>query len=163
MQPQQNFDQPTLEQYVAKVAPNKIGELRPGLKNLDLKVIVVSKDRAKELKSGDTLTQCLIADATGTIKCNFYGEVGDSLRCGDIAYLMSAFTGVYGGRMVLYQSSKGGVYRLRDFFLSFNCQTVPNMSEQEWLREVDSKTGKDFFRKASANASGTAMSDMRNQ
>ena len=72
------------------MAPNNIGELRPGLKNLDLKAIVLSKDKAKELKNKDTLHQCLIADQSGKINCNFYGEVGESLKCGDIVYLMGA-------------------------------------------------------------------------
>ena len=60
---------------------------------------------------------------------------------------MSAFTGVFGTHMVLYQSSKGGIYRLRNFYLPFNSNT-PNMSEGEWVREVDHK-GKEVFRKAS--------------
>ena len=59
---------------------------------------------------------------------------------------MSAFTGVFGQHMVLYQSSKGGIYRLRNFYLAFNSNT-PNMSDAEWLREVDGK-GKEIFRRA---------------
>jgi hypothetical protein len=59
---------------------------------------------------------------------------------------MGAYTGVFNGHQVLYQSSKGGVYRLRDFFYVFN-NKMPNMSEPEWSREVDQKTGKEFFRK----------------
>ena len=50
---------------------------------------------------------------------------------------MGAYTGVFNGHMVLYQSSKGGVYRLRDFFFVFNNAKAPNMSEAEWQREVD--------------------------
>ena len=88
----------------------------------------------------------MIADQTGKVNCNFYGEVGEGLRCGDIVYLMSAFTGVFGQHMVLYQSSKGGIYRLRDFFLAFN-SNIPNMSDAEWVRDVDTK-GKEIFRKA---------------
>jgi hypothetical protein len=78
----------------------------------------------------------LVADQTGKINCNFYGEVGEKLRPGDIVYLMSAFTSVYKDHMVLYQSSKGGAYRLRDFFFVFN-NSGPNMSEPVYIREVD--------------------------
>ena len=46
---------PSLREFKDKIAPNNIGELRPGLKNLDLKVIILSKDKAKELKNKDTL------------------------------------------------------------------------------------------------------------
>ena len=118
-----------------------------------MKAIVLSKDKAKELKNKDTLHQCLIADQTGKINCNFYGEVGESLKCGDIVYLMGAYTGVFNGHQVLYQSSKGGVYRLREFFFVFNNSSTktPNMSEPEWSREVDQKSGKEFFRKVPSN------------
>ena len=79
-----------------------MGDLRPGLKNLDLKCMILSKDKPKELKNKDTLYQCLIADQTGKINCNFYGEIGDSLRPGDVVYLMGAYTNIYNNRMVLY-------------------------------------------------------------
>jgi hypothetical protein len=49
---------------------------------------------------------------------------------------MGAYTSVFKDRMVMYQSSKGGVYRLRDFCFVFN-NTGPNMSEPEWIRETD--------------------------
>ena len=62
-----------------KSPPNKISELRPGAKSVDIKGIVISKEKAKNLKNGDVLYQCLIPDATGKINCNFYGEVGESL------------------------------------------------------------------------------------
>ena len=140
---------PSLREFTEKQASNNIGELRPGMKNVDLKAIVLHKDKAKELKNKDTLHQCFIADSTGKINCNFFGEVGESLRCGDIVYLMGAYTGVFNGHMVLYQSSKGGAYRLRDFYFEFDAspQVTPNMSEAEWTREVDQKTGKEFFKK----------------
>ena len=111
---------PSLREYTDKQAPNKISELKPGNKNIDIKAIVLTKDTAKELKNKDTLHQCLIADSTGKINCNFYGEFGESLKCGDIVYILSGYTGVYNGHQVLYQSSKGGAYRLRDFFFIFN-------------------------------------------
>ena len=46
---------PTLREFMEKVPPNKIGELRPGQKNIDLRAVVLCKDRAKELKNKDTL------------------------------------------------------------------------------------------------------------
>lgn len=103
----------------------------------------------KELKNKEVLYQCLVADHTAKINCNFYGEIGESLKLGDIVYLMGAYTSVYKDRMVLYQSQKGGVYRLRDFFFVFN-NTGPNMSEHEWIREIDNK-GREIYTLAKAN------------
>jgi hypothetical protein len=46
----------------------------------------------------------LVADHTAKINCNFYGDLGESLKPGDIIYLMGAYTSVYKDRMVMYQS-----------------------------------------------------------
>ena len=59
---------------------------------------------------------------------------------------MGGYTGVFNNRMVLYQSTRGGVYKLRDFFFIFNSSKCKNMSDPEWTREVDERTGKEIFR-----------------
>ena len=104
-----------------------------------LKQIVISKDNPTKLKSKEILYQCLIADKTAKINCNFYGEIGENLKPGDIVYIMGSYTSIFQGRMVLYQSAKGGVYRLRDFFFAYS-NSGANMSEPEWNRETDPKT-----------------------
>ena len=63
---------------------------------------------------------------------------------GDIVFLMGAYTSVYKDKMVLYQSQRGGLYRLRSFYFVLGVGT-PNMSEIECVREVDNK-GKEIFR-----------------
>lgn len=78
------------------------------------------------------------------IACNFYGEAGKELRPGDIVFLMSAYTSVYKDKMVLYQSNRGGIYRLRDFFFVQGVG-APNMSEIDCVREIDNK-GKEIFK-----------------
>ena len=88
--------------------------------------------------------QCLVADQKGKINCNFYGEVGKELNPGDIVFLISAYTSVYKDRMVLYQSQKGGLYRLRDFYFVQGVAT-PNMSDIECIRQLDAK-GKEIFK-----------------
>jgi hypothetical protein len=75
--------------------------------------------------------------------CNFYGEAGKELAPGDIVFLMAAYTSVYKDRMVLYQSPRGGLYRLRSFY--FVGVGSPNMSEIECVREVDNK-GKEIYK-----------------
>ena len=76
--------------------------------------------------------------------CNFYGEAGKELQPGDIVFLMSAYTSVYKDKMVLYQSTRGGLYRLRSFYMLLGVGT-PNMSDIECVREVDNK-GKELFK-----------------
>jgi len=50
------------------------------------------------------LYQCLVADQTAKINCNFYGDVGREIKPGDVVFLMGAYTSVYKDKMVLYQS-----------------------------------------------------------
>ena len=81
-----------------KEPKNRICDLKPGMKNLDIKAIVLQKDKAKELKNKEVLYQCFISDPTGRINCNFYGDIGESLNPGDVVYLISAYTGVFNGK-----------------------------------------------------------------
>ena len=46
--------------------------------------------------------------------------------------------------MVLYQSAKGGVYRLRDFFFVYD-NAGPNMSEPTYSVEIDQKSGREIY------------------
>ena len=134
-----------------------MSELKPQQKNLDLKVIILTKDQPKELKNKEVLYQCLVADQTAKINCNFYGEIGEALRPGDIVYLMGAYTSLYKDKMVLYQSQRGGLYRLRSFYFVFN-MGAPNMSEKEWTRETDAK-GREIF-KLKVQAPANALSQL---
>eukprot|EP00806_Schmidingerella_arcuata_P009015 Macronucleus_9332.p1 GENE.Macronucleus_9332~~Macronucleus_9332.p1 ORF type:complete len:105 (+),score=7.45 Macronucleus_9332:1-315(+) len=79
------------------------------------------------------------------INCNFYGDAGQAIKTGDIVFLLGAYTSVYKDRMVLYQSQRGGLYRLRDFYFVLGAGGVPNMSEIECLREIDNK-GKELYK-----------------
>ncbi|CDW81565.1 soss complex subunit b1 [Stylonychia lemnae] len=133
-----------LQELEMRDPPNKVIELKPQNKNLDLKVIVLSKDVPKELKNKEVLYQCLVSDKTAKINCNFFGDIGEKIKAGDIIYLMNAFTSIYKDHMVLYQSSKGGVYRLRDFFFVFS-NSGPNMSEPTYVRELDQNNRESKF------------------
>ena len=95
----------------------------------------------------------MVADHTAKVLCNFYGELGQKLRPGDIVYLSGAYTSLFKDHMVLYQSAKGGVYRLRDFFFVYD-PAGPNMSEPQYSVEVDQKTGREVFSVVKGGAVG---------
>lgn len=59
---------------------------------------------------------------------------------------MSSYASVYKDHMVIYQSAKGGVYRLRDFFFVYN-NAGPNMSEPMYIRELDQNNRERFVLK----------------
>ena len=98
----------------------KIIDTKPGDKNLEVKFIILEKLMTVNLKNDDKLTQFLVADETASIKWNFFGEVGESFKPGDIIYMNGAYTSLYKGMLVLYQGKKGMVHRLRDFFFLFD-------------------------------------------
>ena len=131
------------------------------MKNLDLKVMILTKDSPKELKNKEVLYQCLIGDHTAMCNCNFYGEAGKELQPGDIVFLMSAYTSVFKDKMVLYQSTRGGLYRLRSFYMLLGVGT-PNMSDIECVREVDNK-GKELFKFKTQNPESTTTGKSSNK
>ena len=67
-----------------------------------MKVVILTKDAPKPLKNNEVLYQCLVADSTAMINCNFYGEAGKELAPGDVVFLMAAYTSLYKDKMVLY-------------------------------------------------------------
>lgn len=105
---------------------------------------MISKDAPKELKNKEILTQCLVADHSAKVNCNFYGEAGQKLRPGDVVYLYGAYTSIFKDHMVLYQSAKGVMYRLRDFHYVFD-PAGPNMSEPTYIVDSDPKTGREVY------------------
>lgn len=59
-------------------------ELKPGMKNLNTKVIVLDKGRPQKVQSGPTLQQFLVADATGMIYLTLYDEKAEAVDISDI-------------------------------------------------------------------------------
>jgi len=95
----------SLEEFTEKQPSAILSELKPGMKNLDLKFIVLHKNDPIELKKkGDVLTSTLVADHSGQARCNFFGELGLKVQVGDILYVMGAYSSVYNGNMVIYSS-----------------------------------------------------------
>ena len=74
---------PSLREFMEKRPSHLLVELKPQMKNLDLKVVVLTKDQPKELKNKEVLYQCLVADQTGMINCNFYGDAGQAIKTGE--------------------------------------------------------------------------------
>ena len=46
---------PSLSEFVEKPVSHQLVELRPGMKNLDMKVIILTRDAPKELKNKELL------------------------------------------------------------------------------------------------------------
>jgi hypothetical protein len=67
----------SLEEYQQKAVTHKLSELKPGYKNIDIRVIVLEKVHSVELKKNkDVLNECIVGDSSGVIRCNLFGDVG---------------------------------------------------------------------------------------
>ena len=64
---------------------------------------------------------------------------------------MNAFTSIYKDHMVLYQSAKGGVYRLRDgWFKLVKIQIMSKGNEQAFIKSSELKSGDSIVVKGAA-------------
>lgn len=130
----------------ANLVPNKrVCDLKPGDKNIEIKVILITQISRNKLKSDTKITQFLVADNTGSILCNFFDETGDLLNEGDIIFLKGAYASIFKGKLILYASKLGSgqVIKVGEFFMTFS--ETPNLSSLMWKKERDEKTGLDVF------------------
>lgn len=135
-----------MDNYENKLVPNKkISDLRPGDKNVDVKIILVNRGTQRKLKSDVKITQFQVSDQSGSILCNFFDETGSGLSEGDILFLKTAYASIFKNQMILYTSKPGygQVIKLGEFFMTFS--DTPNMSLIPWKKERDDKTGQEKF------------------
>ena len=66
------------------------------------------------------MTQFLVAEITGSILCNFYGEIADLLNPGDILFMTDAYCAIFQNSKILYCGKKGSIWRIGQFNLPFN-------------------------------------------
>jgi ssDNA-binding replication factor A large subunit len=119
----------------------KISDLKPGDKNVDIKVILVSMVSKNTLKNEQKIKQFLVADNSGSIYCNLYDDVGEVLTEGDVIFLKSSYASVFKNNLILYANKPGygQVVKLGEFFMTYN--ETPNLSLTSWKKDKDEKTG----------------------
>lgn len=112
---------------------HSIASITPNDKCIEVRVILLEKLTNIELKNGDKLTQFLVADNTGCIKCNFFGEQGHQLQAGDIVFLGNIYASLYKElTLTLYTGRKSLVRKIGAFYFHFSEDL--NMSETTWER-----------------------------
>lgn len=111
-----------------------IASITPNDKNIEVRLILLEKLGTISLKSGDVIHQFLVADQTGSIKCNFFGEHGNQLRSGDIVYMSGIYATLYKETtLTLYTGKRSKVFKIGEFFMIF--VEEPRMSETVWERD----------------------------
>ena len=109
----------------------KVAEIKNGDKNIDIKVILIKFLGSHNLKSGNKITTFLVGDDSGSIYCNFFDNVSNFIKEGDILFITGAYSSIFDNRIVLYQPKAGfgNVMKIGEFFLIFSLK--PNISEQK--------------------------------
>lgn len=65
----------------------KVGELRPGMKNVNVLFIVLEKAPPTKTKDEHMLAHAIVADHTGCIHLSLWDTLGEQLQPGDIIRL----------------------------------------------------------------------------
>ena len=83
------------------------------------------------LKNGSKITTFLVGDESGSIHCNFFDNVSNFIKEGDILFITGAYASIFDNHIVLYQPKigYGNVSKIGEFFLIFSLK--PNISEQK--------------------------------
>jgi hypothetical protein len=80
------------------------------------------------------MLQFLIADSSGSIKTNLYGEIGSKMKSGDILYMEGMHCSMYKDKtLTLYMSKHSKIYVIGRFFMTFS--ENPHMSETTWVNQ----------------------------
>ena len=111
---------------------NKIvKDIKNGDKNIDIQVILIKRVGVYNTKTGGCITTYLVGDESGSINCNFYDNVSNFIKEGDVLYITGAYSSLFNNRIVLYQPKVGygHVKKIDEFFFLFSLK--PNISEQE--------------------------------
>lgn len=118
-----------------KETSHTVRSVTPNDKNIELRVILLERVNTIELKTGELIYQFLVADASGSIKCNFFGNFGKDLRSSDIVFLSGVYATLYKeSTLTLYTGKRSKVYKIGEFFYQF--VEEPKMSESLWEKDA---------------------------
>ncbi|QQP42233.1 SOSS complex subunit B1 [Caligus rogercresseyi] len=99
-----------------------VRNLKPGLKDLQLKCIVLEISRAKMTKDGHE-----VADRSGSVNLSLWDEPGKLINSGDIVRLTKVYTNVWKNCLTLYIGKGGELSKVGEFCLVYN--EMPFLSE----------------------------------
>ena len=119
-----------LNQFV----PNKnVKDIKNEDKNLNVQVILIKFLGQYNIKNGRSIATYLVGDETGSIHYNFFDNISEKIKEGDILNITGAYSSLYNNHIVLYQpkNGHGNITKIYEYFLNFALK--PNISEPEIL------------------------------
>lgn len=104
-----------------------VKELRPGLKNLNMRFVVLDIGNPSKTKDGHQVRSVKVSDKTGSINMSVWDDLGEVLQCGDIVRLTKGYATLFRGCLTLYSGTGGKLHKVGEFCMVF--AEFPNMSE----------------------------------
>ena len=116
----------------------KVRALRPGLKSVNLVVIVLEAVGSPiQTAQGSTVQTWLVADETGAVELTLYNEHATAFAEGSILRLLEGYSSLYRDALRLYVGTSGGTLcQIGDFTMRY--APFPNLS----LRSTDTLVGR---------------------
>ncbi|KAJ2823204.1 hypothetical protein FBU31_004363 [Coemansia sp. 'formosensis'] len=115
-----------------------IAKLRPSMRGFDCEVIVLETAApTMTMVTGQTIHTFLVADRSGSIIMNIWGDDGKYIRNGDIIRIEGAEAKLFKGFLQLTPAKFGKFKRVGEDTMLFKEQ--PNVSEVMWVTEEESR------------------------
>lgn len=116
-----------------------IKDVRPGIKNLKMKIIVLQVNNPYKTKDGNEVRSCKVADKTGSVNISIWGDDGNYVQPGDILQITRGYGTLFKNCLTLYVGKGGTLVKTGEFCMMFN--EVPDMSEPnpEWIQQAKDK------------------------
>ena len=104
----------------SSTATTSIRSLEPGMNKLTLEFIVINKIPLVKTDKGIPIHGFEVADDTGSIMLNIWGEDGKEINPSEIFRLRGGYVGLYKGEPVLYVAKDAVLERLGNFTKTFS-------------------------------------------
>lgn len=104
-----------------------IKDLRAGVKNLNMTLIVLEVGPPTTTKENREVRSCKVADQTGCVNISIWDEPGQYVQPGDIIRLTKGYASFWRNCLTLYCSKAGDIQKIGEYCMLFSEQ--PNMSE----------------------------------
>lgn len=122
-----------------------IRDLEPGMNKLTLEFIVVSKIPLIKTDKGVPIHGFEVADDTGSIMLNIWGEDGKEINPSEIFRLRGGYVGLYKGESVLYIAKDAVLERLGNFTRTFSLavrktdilKCYPQLAHPKQVKKMD--------------------------
>ena len=116
----------TTEQAMTRQVKNTIGSLKPQDRNLEIKGMLIERKESHKIKGNLEFTQFVIADNTGSILCNYFGDLYIVTACPNCKVSISIICGrclsalfkrnmiLYTGKKLQFTELKASIQRIRN-------------------------------------------------